>query len=122
MRSVELFSGCGGLALGLTRAGFQHELMVEWDFDAVETVLYNKRRGIRHVRHWPIEQTDVRKICWADFAGIDLIAGGPPCQPFAINGKHLGHKDRRDMWPEAIRAVHEAQPRGFVFESGQAAA
>ena len=63
-----------------------------------------------------------RNICWADFAGIDLIAGGPPCQPFAINGKHLGHKDRRDMWPEAIRAVHEAQPRGFVFESGQAAA
>jgi DNA (cytosine-5)-methyltransferase 1 len=117
MRSVELFSGCGGLALGLSRAGFQHELMVEWDFDAVETVLYNKRRGIRHVRHWPIEQTDVREICWADFAGIDLIAGGPPCQPFAINGKHLGHKDRRDMWPEAIRAVREAKPRAFLFEN-----
>ena len=117
MRSVELFSGCGGLALGLSRAGFFHELMVEWDFDAVETVLHNKRRGIRHVRHWPIERADVREIRWSDYTGLDLIAGGPPCQPFAINGKHLGHKDRRDMWPEAIRAVREARPRAFLFEN-----
>ena len=56
MRSVELFSGCGGLALGLSRAGFQHVLMVEWDDDAVATVYHNRRRNLAHVRDWPLEK------------------------------------------------------------------
>ena len=118
MRSVELFSGCGGLALGLARAGFQHEIMIEWNEDAVATVLHNRKRGIQHVRHWPLQQADVRVIDWKQFAGgLDLVAGGPPCQPFSIGGKHGGHDDGRDMWPEAIRAVRETMPRAFLFEN-----
>lgn len=117
MHSVELFSGCGGLALGLSKAGFHHELMVEWDADAVETVLHNRRRGIRHVREWPLERADVRDINWHSFSGLDLVAGGPPCQPFSIGGKHRGHDDSRDMWPEVIRTVREARPRAFLFEN-----
>jgi DNA (cytosine-5)-methyltransferase 1 len=61
MRSVELFSGCGGLALGLSRAGFHHEFMAEWDADAVATVMHNRKRRIRHVRDWPLEEADVEK-------------------------------------------------------------
>lgn len=117
MRSVELFSGCGGLALGLSRSGFHHELMVEWNDDAVETVLHNRRRGIKHVREWPLEKADVRAVSWHRFAGLDLVAGGPPCQPFSIGGKHKGQGDARDMWPEVIRAVREIRPRGFLFEN-----
>lgn len=118
MRSIELFSGCGGLALGLSRAGFHHELMAEWNKDAVATVHYNRRRGIRHVRDWPLQQADVREIDWRVFAGrLDLVAGGPPCQPFSIGGKHRGHDDTRDMWPEAIRAVRETHPCVFLFEN-----
>lgn len=118
MRSIELFSGCGGLALGLSQAGFHHELMAEWNEEAVTTVLYNRSRGIRHVRDWPIKRADVRQIDWQSFAnGIDLVAGGPPCQPFSIGGKHKGHDDARDMWPEAIRAVRETLPRAFMFEN-----
>lgn len=117
MRSVELFSGCGGLALGLSRAGFQHELMVEWNTDAVETVLHNRQRGIEHIRAWPLEKADVRDVPWHRFVGLDLVAGGPPCQPFSIGGKHRGHGDARDMWPEVIRAVRETRPRGFLFEN-----
>ena len=49
MNSVELFSGCGGLALGLSRAGFRHELMVEWNSEAVETVNRNRELGVEHV-------------------------------------------------------------------------
>jgi DNA (cytosine-5)-methyltransferase 1 len=117
MRSVELFSGCGGLALGLSKAGFHHSLMVEWNEDAVATVHHNRRRKLRHIRDWPLERRDVREITWRSFSGLDLVAGGPPCQPFSIGGKHRGHEDTRDMWPEAIRAVRETRPRAFLFEN-----
>lgn len=117
VRSVELFTGCGGLGLGLARAGFRHELMVEWNRDAVETVLHNRERGVEHVEHWPIVRSDVREIDWQDYAGADLVAGGPPCQPFSIGGKHRGDDDHRDMWPQAIRSVREIRPRGFLFEN-----
>lgn len=118
MRSVELFTGCGGLALGLARAGFKHDLMIEWNEDAVATVKHNLQLKVQHVEDWPIEKEDVRKIDWSRFAGrLDLCAGGPPCQPFSIGGKHCGNDDARDMWPEAIRAVRETMPRSFLFEN-----
>lgn len=118
MRSVELFSGCGGLALGLSRAGFQHDLMVEWNNDAVTTVLHNKERGLPHIHEWPIQKTDVRGMSWDVYAsGLALVAGGPPCQPFSIGGRHRGHADGRDMWPYAIKAVREASPLAFLFEN-----
>lgn len=118
MRGAELFAGCGGLALGMSRAGFNHELMAEFDDNAVATVLHNKSRGVEHVTHWPMTLTDVRDIQWADHLGnLDLISGGPPCQPFGIGGKKRGHEDARDMWPEAIRAVREAAPKAFLFEN-----
>jgi DNA (cytosine-5)-methyltransferase 1 len=61
---------------------------------------------------------DVRDIVWAEFADdLDMISGGPPCQPFGIGGKKGGHTDARDMWPEAVRAVREGKPDGFLFEN-----
>lgn len=118
MRSVELFSGCGGLALGLSRAGFDHLAMVERDQDACGTIRHNAVRGVEHVSHWPIRTDDVRTIDWTKVARtIDLVAGGPPCQPFSVGGKHAGPGDERDMWPEAIRAVRELSPKAFLFEN-----
>ena len=117
MKSVELFSGCGGLALGTARAGFQHARMVEWNEDACATLWFNKERGVEHAADWNVTQGDVRKIDWTTLKKVGLVAGGPPCQPFSIGGKHKGNCDDRDMWPEAIRAVREMQPRGFFFEN-----
>ncbi len=118
MRSVELFSGCGGLALGTARAGFKHALMVEWNDDACDTLALNKRLGVEHAKHWPVRKMDVRDIDWATVVGsADLVAGGPPCQPFSIGGKHRGNADARDMWPEAIRAVRQLTPSAFLFEN-----
>ena len=118
MRSIELFSGCGGLALGTARAGFEHVRMVEWNADACATLAHNKTAGVEHVRDWPFLQGDVRGIDWSKIRGrLDLVAGGPPCQPFSIGGKHKGEEDARDMWPEAIRAVRELRPRAFLFEN-----
>jgi DNA (cytosine-5)-methyltransferase 1 len=118
MKSVELFSGCGGLALGLSRAGFSHEFMVEWNFEAIETLKLNKARGLAHLAEWEFHRADVSTVDWTSFNGrVDLVAGGPPCQPFSIGGKHRGHSDVRDMWPEAVRAVREVEPSAFLFEN-----
>jgi DNA (cytosine-5)-methyltransferase 1 len=118
MRSVELFSGCGGLAMGLSQAGFKHTLMVEWNENAHATLVHNKARNLAHIGHWPFVRADVRTIDWTCIGyPIDLVAGGPPCQPFSIGGKHAGPDDTRDMWPEAIRAVRELAPKAFLFEN-----
>lgn len=77
MRSAELFAGCGGLALGMSRAGFHHTHMAEFDQDAVSTVLHNKAKGIEHVRDWPMGLQDVRDVDWRQLTSLDLISGGP---------------------------------------------
>lgn len=118
MRSVEVFAGCGGLALGVAQAGFDHALVIERDPLALATLAANKKRGLRHLADWPIHGDDIRAIDFGDLAGsIHLVSGGPPCQPFSIGGKHEGPRDSRNMWPEAIRAVRELQPRAFLFEN-----
>ena len=118
MRSVELFSGCGGLALGLARAGFEHLSLVERDRHSVTNIEHNARLGIEHVGHWKVHAGDVREIAWSDYRDrAGLVAGGPPCQPFSIGGLHRGQEDERDMWPEAVRAVREISPQGFLFEN-----
>jgi len=103
--------------MGMSRAGFKHTYMAEFDYDAVETVLHNKKNGIEHVRDWPMGLQDVREIDWKSIETLDVISGGPPCQPFGIGGKKRGQDDHRDMWPEAIRAIREAAPRMFLFEN-----
>ena len=66
----------------------------------------------------PVVEGDVRDVTFSVLDGqLDLISGGPPCQPFSLGGKHGAYDDARDMFPQAIRAVREARPRAFVFEN-----
>jgi DNA (cytosine-5)-methyltransferase 1 len=118
MRSLELFAGAGGLGLGVSRAGFRPAAVIEWDRYCCDTIRENQGRGLDPVTHWPLIEGDVRDVDFAEIKGpIEFISGGPPCQPFSLGGKHRGQKDRRDMFPEAIRAVRELRPRAFVFEN-----
>ena len=118
MRAIELFAGAGGLALGVTRAGFSHEAIVEWNRDACETIRENKRRGYVEVADWPEPyEGDVRAFDFRSLGALDLVAGGPPCQPFSLGGRHQAHLDPRDMWPQAARAILETSPRAFLFEN-----
>jgi DNA (cytosine-5)-methyltransferase 1 len=117
MDSVELFTGCGGLALGLSRAGFTARRMSEWDKHSVANIEFNRSNGLKPFAQWPIREEDVQTVDWSAYSGVDLVAGGPPCQPFSIGGLHRGHDDKRDMWPETVRAVREIQPRAFLFEN-----
>jgi DNA (cytosine-5)-methyltransferase 1 len=118
MRSVELFAGAGGLALGTAQAGFHHEAVAEWDQDACDTIRENQRRGLELVRRWPLFQGDVRQLDYSSIPeGLDLVAGGPPCQPFSLGGKHRSIADERNMFPEIARALRELKPRAVLVEN-----
>lgn len=117
MRSVELFAGAGGLAIGMGNAGFDHAAVLEWDHDACETLRINQHRGVAAVDRWPIHEGDARAFDYSSLRNIEVVSGGPPCQPFSLGGKHKGHQDGRDMFPEAVRAVRELQPKAFIFEN-----
>ena len=118
MNCVELFAGAGGLALAASGADFEHEAVIEYNHDACETIRANQRRGFRLVQDWPLIEGDVHKIKFGQWEDeVDLVSGGPPCQPFSIGGKHNGLNDHRNLFPEAVRAVREIRPRAFVFEN-----
>jgi DNA (cytosine-5)-methyltransferase 1 len=118
MRAVELFAGAGGLALGISKAGFSHEAVIERDKFACMTIRHNKERGVDLVSHWPLHEGDVRQFDYTTLPEyVDLLAGGPPCQPFSLGGKHRGPQDERDLFPEAARAVSILKPRAFMFEN-----
>jgi DNA (cytosine-5)-methyltransferase 1 len=109
---VEICAGAGGQALGLELAGFHHELAVELDQNACNTLLEN--------RAWKVVQGDVAdRDLWnpADYEGIALLAGGVPCPPFTIAGKQLGATDERDLFAWAIEQVSIMKPRALLLEN-----
>lgn len=110
MRSIELFSGAGGLALGLEKAGFTTVAHFEWNADACATLRRNRP-------DWRVIEGDVRDAKFGQYGPVDLVAGGPPCQPFSMGGKARGYDDTRDMFPQAVRAVRELRPKAFIFEN-----
>jgi len=118
MKSIELFVGAGGLGIGASRAGFEPTLVIDWDRWACDTIRENKQRGLEPFTHWNVLECDIRGFDFADVDGpIELITGGPPCQPFSLGGRHQAHLDERDMFPQAVRAVRALQPLAFVFEN-----
>ncbi|MGH6841670.1 MAG: DNA cytosine methyltransferase [Methylocella sp.] len=118
MRSVELFVGAGGLSIGVSQAGFKPVVVVDWDRWACDTIRENKARGLEPVGHWPLHEGDIRDFRFSDIKDpLDLVSGGPPCQPFSLGGRHRAHLDKRDLFPEAIRAVRELKPRAFILEN-----
>ncbi|MDP3493175.1 MAG: DNA cytosine methyltransferase, partial [Hyphomonadaceae bacterium] len=118
MKSIELFAGAGGLGMGLQRAGFDPLNVIEWDRWCGETLRENADAHAGDVDGWKITVGDVRDQDFAAYKGrVSLVSGGPPCQPFSMGGRHAAYNDARDMFPQAIRAVREAQPRAFIFEN-----
>jgi DNA (cytosine-5)-methyltransferase 1 len=116
MQSIELFAGAGGLGLGSELAGARPQLVVERDRWCCATLRRNLEKA---VSGWPEPfEGDIRDVDFRKHEGrIDLVTGGPPCQPFSLGGKHKAHDDHRDMWSEAVRAVRETRPRAFIFEN-----
>jgi DNA (cytosine-5)-methyltransferase 1 len=119
MKSIELFAGAGGLGMGVSRAGFEAVDVVERDKWCCNTLMQNRKYAASPVSSWPeVRQADIRHLSFHQFEGeVDLVAGGPPCQPFSMGGLHKAHSDERDMWSEAVRVVHEVRPKAFLFEN-----
>ncbi|MEP5728467.1 MAG: DNA cytosine methyltransferase [Sulfitobacter sp.] len=119
-KSIELFAGAGGLGIGLAQAGFVPEMVVEYNKWCCDTLRenHNVLGKVDAKVPWRVVEGDVRKVGFMDYDGkLDLISGGPPCQPFSLGGCHRAYDDARDMFPEAVRAVREAKPKAFVFEN-----
>lgn len=112
--SIELFAGCGGMALGLKYAGIKNELLVEINKDAVETMKLNKPK-------WNIVKSDIKKIDFTLYRDqIDILTGGFPCQPFSIIGQRKGLEDTKGtLFYELARAIKESNSKIFLAENVQ---
>ena len=119
VHSVELFAGAGGLALGAELVGFTPKLVVEWDRWACDTIRQNAANAYPLVQNWPVHEGDVRAVDWTRLDGdvIDVVTGGPPCQPFSMGGKARNADDKRDMFPAAAEVIRTLRPRAFVLEN-----
>lgn len=130
---IELFAGCGGLALGLHRAGWKGLFAVERDPMAFETFaanLVNSDAPYRAFDAWPswMPKTNLDLVAMLDdpamrqhLAGlrgaIDLVAGGPPCQGFSVGGKRDGGDDRNTLVYRMLEFVDIIQPRAVLIEN-----
>ena len=104
-----LFSGIGGIDLGLERAG--HRVLWHSEIDDYACRVLKK--------HWPEIPNlgDVTTINWSEVPYVDIIAGGYPCQPFSSAGKRQGKKDKRHLWPHFLNAIRTIRPRYAFLEN-----
>lgn len=109
-KTVELFAGAGGLALGLENAGLNHELLVEIDKNAALTLTQNRPK-------WNVRCIDAKEVSYKGVKA-DIVTGGFPCQAFSFAGKKLGFEDARGtLFFELARAVKEIKPKIAVGEN-----
>lgn len=104
--ALDLFAGCGGLALGFEAQGFR-TVGYEKDADACETYRRNLKRACHQVTLTPETV----------FSKTDVVIGGPPCQPFSVGGHQMGLKDSRDGFPIFLAAIKQVQPEIWLFEN-----
>ena len=123
--SVELFAGGGGLAMAVHRSGFRPLLLNEFVRYACDTLEANgavprgeQERIPEPGEPVPLVRGDVRDLKMGYLEGaVDLLAGGPPCQPFSLGGIAKGDEDKRNMFPEMFRAIREIKPKAFICEN-----
>lgn len=119
MKSIELFAGAGGLALGLEQAGFEHIGLIEFNRSAADTLIYNRPK-------WKVLCEDIALVSDRDLelefnikkGELDLLSGGAPCQSFSYAGKRLGLQDvRGTMFYHYATFLQKLQPKIFLFEN-----
>ncbi len=111
-KSIELFAGAGGLAIGMEMAGFSHVMLNDSDRDSCATLRLNRPV-------WDVRENDIRNIDFTRYKDrIDLMTGGFPCQAFSYAGSKGGFGDARGtLFFEFARAVREVRPKVFLCEN-----
>ncbi|CAC9963055.1 DNA-cytosine methyltransferase (EC 2.1.1.37) [uncultured Gammaproteobacteria bacterium] len=110
-KSIELFAGTGGLAIGLEKAGFNAIALNEIDKNSCQTLRANRP-------NWNIIEGDIKDVDFSVFKDIDLISGGFPCQAFSYAGKKMGFEDTRGtLFFEFTRAIKKVKPKVFLGEN-----
>ena len=111
-KSIELFAGAGGMALGFEQAGFELQLAVDNDKHCIKTLRHNRP-------NWNIINSDVEGVNYSQFNGqIDVLTGGFPCQPFSHAGERLGLEDTRGTaFYGFAKAISEIKPKMFIAEN-----
>jgi len=110
-KSIELFAGAGGLAIGLEKAGFHGVAFNEIDKNACETLRVNRP-------NWNVIEGDISKVDFSQYKDIDFMSGGFPCQAFSYAGNRLGFEDTRgSLFFEFARAIKEVKPKVFLGEN-----
>lgn len=110
LTSVEICTGAGGQALGLEKAGFAHNAVVEIDPHACQTLRHNRPT-------WNVIEADLHGWDPTGYEGVDLLAGGVPCPPFSKAGRQLGGDDERDLFPVALNLVEAINPKAVMLEN-----
>lgn len=111
LRGVDLFSGPGGLTLGLKKAGVIPVCAVEFSRDAIQTYQSHTPEAVHFCE-------DIRKVDFRRYRGkIDIVYGGPPCQPFSTGGLRRGTKDQRNMFPAFLETVRLLMPDVVLVEN-----
>ena len=113
MRVLSLFSGIGGLDLGLEWAGM--ETAAQCEIDA--SCRFWLEQHWPGLQRWPDVREVTRDAVEAACGAIDVVAGGPPCQPASVAGRRQGSADVRWLWPEFLRVCREVSPRWIVAEN-----
>ncbi len=118
LKAIELFAGAGGLGLGASLAGFEAAAVLERNRWACDTIRENQRRDHPLTRTWRLTEGDVRAFDFRPFEDkIDLLTGGPPCQPFSMGGKHRAFLDDRDMFPVTADIIRRVRPKAILLEN-----
>lgn len=107
---VEMCAGAGGQALGLEKAGFAHNALVEIESDYSATLRKNRPQ-------WKVHTEDLNAFDGRTYKGVEMLAGGLPCPPFSVAGKQLGQRDERNLFPAALRLVDEIRPKAVMIEN-----
>ena len=111
VQGIDLFAGAGGLTIGLKSAGVETVCAVEID-------PYRTRTFAIHTSGAKIITGDVRETQFSDYrCRVQLVYGGPPCQPFSSGGLRYAEADKRDMIPQFIRVVENVKPDAFLMEN-----
>ena len=112
IKTIELFAGTGGIALGLEQSGIEALAYVEIDKYCCETLRRNRP-------NWAVIEDDIRNVDFNSFRGqADIVTGGFPCQAFSYAGKKLGFEDTRGtLFYEFARCIKEVEPLIFMAEN-----